>query len=106
MFGIKQQKNLIHGLIEKITLTLSTNYKLQANIIANQELNNEDRIKCNNLVLAIGHSARDTFYMLNKHKLEMMSKQLTQLQKVANERLLEIHNSYLESLNNENKRSK
>ena len=38
------------------------------------ELNNKDRIKCNNLVLAIGHSARDTFYMLNKHKLEMMSK--------------------------------
>ena len=38
------------------------------------ELNNKDRIKCNNLVLAIGHSARDTFYMLNKHDLEMMSK--------------------------------
>lgn len=38
------------------------------------ELNNKDRIKCNSLVLAIGHSARDTFYMLNKHDLEMMSK--------------------------------
>lgn len=38
------------------------------------ELNNKDKIKCNNLVLAIGHSARDTFYMLNKHDLEMMSK--------------------------------
>ena len=43
---------------------------------------------------------------LKQKELEMMSKQLTQLQKVANERLLEIHNSYLESLNNENKRSK
>lgn len=43
---------------------------------------------------------------LKQKELEMMSKQLTQLQKVANERLLEIHNSYLDSLNNENKRSK
>ena len=42
--------------------------------LVERELNNKDRIKCNNLVLAIGHSARDTFYMLNKHKLEMMSK--------------------------------
>ena len=38
---------------------------------------------------------------LKQKELEMMSKQLTSLQKVANERLLEIHNSYLESLNNE-----
>ena len=43
---------------------------------------------------------------LKQKELEMMSKQLTQLQKVANERLLEIHNSYLDSLNNENKRSR
>ena len=43
---------------------------------------------------------------LKQKELEMMSNQLTQLQKVANERLLEIHNSYLDSLNNENKRSK
>ena len=41
---------------------------------------------------------------LKQKELEMMSKQLTQLQKVANERLLEIHNSYLDNLNNENKR--
>ena len=43
---------------------------------------------------------------LKQKELEMMSKQLTQLQKVANERLLEIHNSYLESLDNENRRSR
>ena len=29
-----------------------------------------------------------------------MSKQLVKLQKIANERLIEIHNSYLELLNN------
>ncbi len=43
---------------------------------------------------------------LKQQELELMSKQLTSLQKVANDRLLEIHNSYLDSLNNENKRSK
>ena len=43
---------------------------------------------------------------LKQKELEMMSKQLSSLQKVANERLLEIHNSYLESLDNENRRSR
>ncbi len=36
---------------------------------------------------------------LMKKDLEMMSKQLVKLQKAANNRLLEIHNSYLEQLN-------
>ena len=42
--------------------------------------------------------------ILKKNELELMSKQLVKLQKAANQRLLEIHNSYLELLNN--KRSK
>ena len=37
---------------------------------------------------------------LKKKELELMSKQLVKLQKIANERLIEIHNSYLELLNN------
>lgn len=37
---------------------------------------------------------------LNKKELEFMSKQLVKLQKAANQRLLEIHNSYMEQLNN------
>lgn len=41
---------------------------------------------------------------LKKKELEMMAKQLVTLQKAANERLLEIHNSYLEMM--EGKRSK
>lgn len=41
---------------------------------------------------------------LKRKELEMMSKQLVALQKAANERLLEIHNSYLEMI--ESKRSK
>ena len=38
------------------------------------KVNNKETIDCTVLVLAIGHSARDTFYMLNKHKLNMQSK--------------------------------
>lgn len=41
---------------------------------------------------------------LKRKELELMSKQLVQLQKAANKRLLEIHNSYLEQM--ENKRSR
>ena len=54
--------------------TKLTDLVIEDNKLVEIELNNKDRIKCNNLVLAIGHSARDTFYMLNKHDLEMMSK--------------------------------
>lgn len=39
-------------------------------------------------------------HYLMKKDLEMMSKQLVKLQKIANQKLLEIHNSYLEQLNN------
>lgn len=41
---------------------------------------------------------------LKQKELELMSKQLVKLQKAANQRLYEIHESYLERLNN--KRSK
>ncbi len=41
---------------------------------------------------------------LKQKELEMMSKQLVKLQKIANEKLLEIHNSYLDMMNH--KRSK
>lgn len=37
---------------------------------------------------------------LKQKELELMSKQLVKLQKAANQRLLEIHESYLEQLNN------
>ncbi len=48
-------------------------------IIDNNELkgiiiNNKDKIYTNTLILAIGHSARDTFEMLYKNKLDMSSK--------------------------------
>ncbi len=37
-------------------------------------VNDKEEVKCDVLVLAIGHSARDTFLMLNKTNIEMKSK--------------------------------
>ena len=54
--------------------TKLTNLVIEDNKLVEIEINNKDKIECNNLVLAIGHSARDTFYMLNKHNLVMTSK--------------------------------
>lgn len=37
-------------------------------------LNDNEKLLCDNLILAIGHSARDTFRMLNKRNIKMSSK--------------------------------
>ncbi|MBQ6841067.1 MAG: FAD-dependent oxidoreductase [Bacilli bacterium] len=51
-----------------------TNIFLEGNHISAIEVNNQDQILCDALVLAIGHSARDTFKMLSDNKFEMISK--------------------------------
>ena len=51
-----------------------TDIKYQNNKIHEIILNNEESIKTDIVVLAIGHSARDTFRMLNSHNLTMISK--------------------------------
>ena len=53
--------------------TKLTDLIIKDNKIAEIIVNNQDRIKTNILVLAIGHSARDTFYMLNNY-LKMEAK--------------------------------
>lgn len=54
--------------------TKLTNLIIQDNQLKAIEINNNEIITCSNLVLAIGHSARDTFEMLYNHKLEMEAK--------------------------------
>ena len=53
--------------------TCLTNIICENNILKQIEVNNSEIIDCDVLVLAIGHSARDTFYMLN-NKLKMEAK--------------------------------
>lgn len=54
--------------------TKLTDLKIQDNSIKEIEVNNNEVIPCNVLVLAIGHSARDTFQMLNEHHIKMSAK--------------------------------
>lgn len=53
--------------------TTLTDINISNNQVKSIELNNNEILKCNNLVLAIGHSARDTFKML-MGKIDMKAK--------------------------------
>lgn len=54
--------------------TCLTNIKTNNNKLESIILNNNEEIKCDTLVLAIGHSARDTFKMLYDNKIIMEPK--------------------------------
>ena len=54
--------------------TKLTNLIIENNQLKEIEINKNENIKCDNLILAIGHSARDTFKMLNENKIEMSPK--------------------------------
>ncbi len=51
-----------------------TDLIIENNTLKAIEINNKQKIACDNLVLAIGHSARDTFSLLLKKKLDIKSK--------------------------------
>lgn len=51
-----------------------SNGKLEKVVIHNTQTKENITRKCKNMCLAIGHSARDTFYMLNKNGFGMQSK--------------------------------
>ena len=51
-----------------------TNIEIENSNIKNIEINNNEKIETDILVLAIGHSARDTFRMLNKNQVPMEAK--------------------------------
>lgn len=54
--------------------TCLTNLNIENNTLVSIEVNNSEIIPCDNLVLAIGHSARDTFEMLYEKGLTMSAK--------------------------------
>lgn len=54
--------------------TCLTDLIIENNELKGIKVNNDEIIKTNNLVLAIGNSARDTFLMLNKNNVEMTTK--------------------------------
>ena len=54
--------------------TCLTNIVLDGNKLEKIIVNNNEEIITNNLFLAIGHSARDTYYMLNDNNIKMLPK--------------------------------
>ena len=54
--------------------TKLTNIITSNNSLKSIEINNNEIIPCETLILAIGHSARDTFEMLNKKGIDMSAK--------------------------------
>ncbi len=72
---IKNMRNKIISMGGEIIYnTKLTNINIENNALVSIEVNNKETIPCNNLVLAIGHSARDTFEMLLDKGLNMTSK--------------------------------
>ena len=54
--------------------TCLTDINIENNRVKSIIVNNNEEIECDNLILALGHSARDTFRMLNEKGIEMVSK--------------------------------
>ena len=72
---IKNMRNKIISLGgEFLYNTTLTNLIIEDDKLVGIEVNNKEKIPCNLLVLAIGHSARDTFYMLDKCGVKMKAK--------------------------------
>lgn len=68
---IKEIENLGGTIMYNTTLT---DLIIKENMIKAIWINNKEIIECDNLVLALGHSSRDTFEMLLKHKINISPK--------------------------------
>ena len=72
---IKNMRNKIIDMGGKFLYeTTLTNVIVRNNQLQKIVVNNNEEILCDVLILAIGHSARDTFEMLHKNNLEMTNK--------------------------------
>lgn len=72
---IKNMRNKIISLGGSFRMnTILTNIFTENNRVVGIEINNHEKIPCDTLVLAIGHSARDTVEMLLKQGLEILPK--------------------------------
>jgi len=71
-------KNLRNKIIENggkfLYETTLTNIVVENNELKKIIVNNQDEILCDALILAIGHSARDTFEMLYQNNIEIINK--------------------------------
>lgn len=72
---IKNMRNKIISMGgEFLYNTCLTNLDIKNEKLVGIEINNKNKIKCDTLILAIGHSSRDTFKMLMDNKISMEAK--------------------------------
>ena len=98
-------KNMRNKILE-LGGTIKFNTKLTDIIVDNNKIskvviNNNETLKCSMLVLAIGHSARDTFEMLYSHKLDMSSKAMAVGVRIEHPQEMISKNQYGEYYQNE-----
>ncbi|MEE3342686.1 MAG: FAD-dependent oxidoreductase [Bacilli bacterium] len=72
---VKNIRNKIIDMGGKIRFnTCLTDIEIKDNMVSSITVNENEKIHCNVLILAIGHSARDTFKMLHSKNINMESK--------------------------------
>lgn len=72
---IKNIRNEILSLGGEVRFdSLVSNIRRENNKVVEIEINNNERIKAQHIILAVGHSARDTYRMLHKNNIEMQQK--------------------------------
>lgn len=71
-----------------------TNIDIQNGKIKGIEINNKDYIECETVVLAIGHSSRDTFELIEKKGLELSQKSFAIGVRIEHPQILISHNQY------------
>ncbi|MDF2800899.1 MAG: dependent oxidoreductase [Anaerocolumna sp.] len=80
--GTNRLRDVVKGIREEIISlggevrfrTCLTDILTEENIVKGIELNHEEILPCEVLILAIGHSARDTFELLNEKKMDLTAK--------------------------------
>ena len=72
---VRQMREEILGLGGEVRFeSKMTDLLIEGDRLKGIVVNESETIECDQLVLAIGHSARDTFFMLHQHKLPMEAK--------------------------------
>jgi uncharacterized FAD-dependent dehydrogenase len=71
-----------------------TNLVIEGDKLKGIEINEKDYIECDTLVLAIGHSSRDTFELIDRKGLELSQKSFAIGLRIEHPQILISHNQY------------
>lgn len=100
--GTDQLQDVVQGIRKEIIAlggevrfrTCLTNLFIEQGKLTGIELNHKEVLHCNTLVLAIGHSARDTFQLIYNKGLDMIQKSFAVGVRIQHPQKLISHNQY------------